>query len=91
MTLFPKGNEDDNWIIRSYSPYASYDDSYHLLNGDIISLFHVATDKPALYSHPILLDDGTQEVSCFGNGNDENHKVHTILNVSYCFRLLFVI
>ncbi|CAJ0842652.1 12147_t:CDS:2 [Entrophospora sp. SA101] len=30
--------------------------------------------QQALYSHDILLDDGTQEVSCYGNGNDENNK-----------------
>ncbi|CAG8727187.1 7253_t:CDS:2, partial [Funneliformis caledonium] len=28
----------------------------------------------SLYSHPKLLEDGTQEVSCHGNGNDENNK-----------------
>ena len=80
MTLCPGRGFDDDWIVRRYSPYASYDDSYHLINGDIISLFHVSTNKPALYSHPILLDDGSQEVSCHGNGNDENNKVHIIFH-----------
>ena len=89
MTLCSDVNVDDDWIVRRYNSYASYDDSYHLLNGDIISLFHVSTDKPALYSHPILLDDGSQEVSCFGNGNEENHKVYPILKANYVLYYYF--
>ena len=51
------------------------------MNGDIISLFHVATNNNLpLYSHPILLDDGSQEVSCHGNGHEENNKVHKIFS-----------
>nr|CAG8507930.1 5988_t:CDS:2 [Entrophospora candida] len=74
VTICKDINRDDDWLIRRYSPNAFYDDSGSLRHGDIISLFHITTDRPALYSHDILLDDGTQEVSCYGNGNDENNK-----------------
>ncbi|CAJ0634474.1 1001_t:CDS:2 [Entrophospora sp. SA101] len=76
VTLYGDVNFDDDWLIRRYSPNASYDDSGSLSHGDIISLFHAMSDKHklALYSHDILLDDGTQEVACYGNGSDENNK-----------------
>lgn len=45
------------------------------MNGDIIGLFHNRTNKPALYSHAVLLGDGSQEVSCSGDGSESNNKV----------------
>ncbi|CAG8440495.1 4202_t:CDS:10 [Funneliformis caledonium] len=74
VTVFLGENNDDNWLIRRHNSNAYYDDSGHLMNGDIICLFHISTSKPALYSQPIFSDDGTQEVSCYGNGKDENNK-----------------
>ncbi|PKK60326.1 concanavalin A-like lectin/glucanase [Rhizophagus irregularis] len=61
-------NTDDEWRIQRFNH-----DSGHLMNGDIISLFHVNTNKP-LYSHTILLGDGSQEVSCYGDGSETNNK-----------------
>ena len=78
VTLCGDKNRDDDFLIRRYSINDSYDDSGHLMNGDIVSLFHISTNKPPLYSHPILLDDGSQEVSCHGSGHEENNKVHII-------------
>ncbi|CAG8655548.1 23827_t:CDS:2, partial [Gigaspora margarita] len=72
VTLCGDRNSDDDWIIRCFdSDIPSNHD--HLLNEDAISLFHITTGKP-LYSHPVLLDDGSQEVGCYGNGNDKNNK-----------------
>jgi hypothetical protein len=48
------------------------------MNGDIIGLFHNKTNKPALYSHAVLLGDGSQEVSCSGDGSESNNKVSNI-------------
>ena len=88
MTIFEGRDGNDDWLIRRYSPNTSYDDSGSLNHGDIISIFHNLGNKLALYSHNILLDDGTQEVSCHGNGNDENNKVHTIFQFKMqCVRL----
>ncbi|CAG8531528.1 15905_t:CDS:2 [Dentiscutata heterogama] len=58
VTLSSGRNVNDDWQIRRFGPDASYS---RLLNGDVISLFHISTGKPALYSHPVLLDDGSQE------------------------------
>ncbi|CAI2184982.1 276_t:CDS:2 [Funneliformis geosporum] len=74
VTIYNGRDVNDNWVIRRYNSIASKDESGYLSNGDIISLTHVNTGYPALYSHPVLLDDGTQEVTCHGNGNDENNK-----------------
>ncbi|GES75956.1 glycosyltransferase family 39 protein [Rhizophagus clarus] len=68
VTLCGIINTDDEWRIRRFD-----DDSGHLMSGDIISLFHVNTNKP-LYSHSILLGDGSQEVSCHGDGSETNNK-----------------
>ncbi|POG53447.1 hypothetical protein GLOIN_2v1792406 [Rhizophagus irregularis DAOM 181602=DAOM 197198] len=65
---------DDEWLIRRYNLTTSYDTD-HLMNGDIIGLFHNITNKPALYSHAVLLGDGSQEVSCFGDGSENNNKM----------------
>jgi hypothetical protein len=71
-------NIDDDWIIRRYNPNASnsFDDSGHLMNDDIIiGLLHIRTNKQ-LYSHTILiLGNGSQEVSCHGDGSETNNKV----------------
>jgi hypothetical protein len=40
---------DDDWLIRRYNSTTSYDTG-HLMSGDIIALFHISTNKPALYS-----------------------------------------
>ncbi|RIA87625.1 concanavalin A-like lectin/glucanase domain-containing protein [Glomus cerebriforme] len=72
VTLYRDINGDNDWLIRRYNQTASYDGSGHLMNGDIIGLFHINTNKPALYSHNILLGDGTQEVSCYGDGDEKN-------------------
>ncbi|CAB4384012.1 unnamed protein product [Rhizophagus irregularis] len=64
---------DDEWLIRRYNPTTSYDTG-HLMNGDIIGLFHNKTNKSALYSHAVLLGDGSQEVSCSGDGSESNNK-----------------
>ncbi|CAG8467983.1 172_t:CDS:2 [Funneliformis caledonium] len=66
-------NRDDDWLIRRFSSNTSKDDPDYLLDGDIISLIHDNTDKPALYSHLMLFSDGSQEVSCHENGYDENN------------------
>ncbi|GES75980.1 glycosyltransferase family 39 protein [Rhizophagus clarus] len=74
VTICPGGgNIDDDWLIRRYNPNISYDIGY-LMNGDIIGLFHVRTNRPALYSHNALLGDGSQEVSCSGDGSECNNK-----------------
>ncbi|CAG8577243.1 13691_t:CDS:2 [Funneliformis caledonium] len=70
VTICYGRDNNDDWVIRRYG---SKDDSCYFSNGEIISLIHVTTDG-SLYSHPKLLEDGTQEVSCYGNGNDENNK-----------------
>ncbi|CAG8557232.1 8524_t:CDS:2, partial [Scutellospora calospora] len=72
--------QQDSYLIddeESYFDDDSYlkdDDDSYLINEDVISLFHIRTGKPALYSHPILLDDGSQEVCCRKNGSNENNK-----------------
>ncbi|CAG8708057.1 1410_t:CDS:2 [Cetraspora pellucida] len=72
VTLDDGRNFDDDWEIKSFGPGIFYS---YLRNEDTISLFHTATGKPALYSQPaLLLDDGSQEVCCYGNENDENNK-----------------
>ncbi|RIA81362.1 concanavalin A-like lectin/glucanase domain-containing protein, partial [Glomus cerebriforme] len=73
VTLCQDINHGDDWLIRRYNSTISYDTG-HLMNGDIIGLFHINTNKPALYSHPILLGDGTQEVSCYGEGDEKYNK-----------------
>ncbi|CAI2175258.1 8944_t:CDS:2 [Funneliformis geosporum] len=73
-TIWKGRDVNDNWVVQRYNSIASKNESGYLLNGDIISIIHVNTGYPALYSHPVLLDDGTQEVSCHGNGNEENNK-----------------
>lgn len=94
MTICPGGgNIDDEWLIRRYNPITSYDTG-QLMNGDIIGLFHIRTNKSALYSHMVLLGDGSQEVSCYGNGSESNNKVqifnskYNLYFVSYIFFLL---
>ncbi|CAG8617391.1 9841_t:CDS:10, partial [Acaulospora morrowiae] len=67
-------NKDDDWIVRPHSSDTVDDASGILADGDVVNLLHVTTDKPPLYSHGVLLDNGTQEVSCYGSGSDENNK-----------------
>ncbi|CAG8614854.1 16459_t:CDS:2 [Funneliformis caledonium] len=67
-------NGDDDWLIQRYNSIYSKDDSVYVCNNDMISLIHFNSNNTALYSHPILFGDGSQEVSCHGNGNDENNK-----------------
>ncbi|CAI2193284.1 12185_t:CDS:2, partial [Funneliformis geosporum] len=74
VTVNPGISCDDDFLIQRYNTKSSKDHPEFLMNGDIICLFHITTNKPALYSHSILFGDGTQEVSCHGNGNDENNK-----------------
>ncbi|CAG8485106.1 16125_t:CDS:2 [Funneliformis caledonium] len=71
VTIWDGRDENDDWVIRRYG---SKDNSGYLSNGDIISLLHVNTARIALNSHPLLLDDGTQEVCCHENGNYDNNK-----------------
>ncbi|CAG8476303.1 17834_t:CDS:2 [Acaulospora morrowiae] len=71
VTLFMRGNPDDHWIIRHHGSKVDLD---HLMDGDIINLFHKCTNLP-LYSHDVLMDDGTQEVSCNGDGSEDNNMV----------------
>ncbi|CAI2162839.1 17095_t:CDS:2 [Funneliformis geosporum] len=71
MTIWDGRDGNDDFFIRRYNSNTYNDESGYLSNGDIISLLHVLSGT-ALYSHPVLLDDGTQQVSCHGNGNDEN-------------------
>ncbi|CAG8538434.1 9766_t:CDS:2 [Funneliformis caledonium] len=82
VTIWPKRNNDDDWLIRRYN---SKEDSSYLSDGDIIILIHDKSNKTALYSHPMLFGDGTQEVSYHGNGNDENNKVKSVMNGSRNF------
>ncbi|GES75946.1 glycosyltransferase family 39 protein [Rhizophagus clarus] len=76
VTMCRDANTNDGWLIRRYnSNTTSYDDSGRLMSGDIISLFHVPTNKPALCSHTILLGDGSQEVfCCYGDAGERNNK-----------------
>ncbi|EXX72038.1 uncharacterized protein OCT59_017684 [Rhizophagus irregularis] len=69
-------NIDDDWLIRRYnSNITTYDDTGYLRNGDIISLFHIRTNRPALCSHTILLGDESQEVFCHhGDESERNNK-----------------
>ncbi|PKC04172.1 hypothetical protein RhiirA5_401586 [Rhizophagus irregularis] len=73
VTMCSDRDSNNDWVIRRYNSTTSYDVG-HLMNGDIISLFHIRTNKPALYSNAILLGDGTQEVSCYGDGSENNNK-----------------
>ncbi|GBC05215.1 hypothetical protein RclHR1_00610027 [Rhizophagus clarus] len=73
VTLCSDRSVDADWLIRRYNSTTSYDTG-HLMNGDIICLFHISTNKLALYSHTVLLGDGSQEVSCYGDGSDRNNK-----------------
>ncbi|CAG8511320.1 uncharacterized protein OCT59_017712 [Rhizophagus irregularis] len=73
VTLCSDRCMDDNWLIRRYNSITSYDTG-HLMNGDIICLFHINTNKQALYSHTVLLGDESQEVSCYGDGSENNNK-----------------
>ncbi|GBC05212.1 hypothetical protein RclHR1_00610024 [Rhizophagus clarus] len=74
VTLSPdERNSEDDWLIRRYNQTTSYE-TCHLMSGDIIGLFHVKTNKPALYSYNVLLGDGSQEVSCSGDGSESNNK-----------------
>lgn len=77
-TMYNTNNIDDDWLIRRYnSNTTTYDDTGYLMNGDIISLFHIRTNKPALCSHTILLGDESQEVFCHhGDESERNNKVH---------------
>ncbi|CAI2199391.1 2952_t:CDS:2, partial [Funneliformis geosporum] len=76
VTINPgaSGNYDDDFLIQRINSKVPKEEPGYLMNGDIICLFHITTNKPALYSNSILFNDGTQEVSCHGNGNDENNK-----------------
>ncbi|CAG8706958.1 18873_t:CDS:2, partial [Acaulospora morrowiae] len=69
VTIYMDGNSDDYWIIRH--PISKVDPD-HLMSGDIIRLFHKNTNIP-LYSHDVLMDDGTQEVSCNEDGREDNN------------------
>ncbi|RGB25569.1 concanavalin A-like lectin/glucanase domain-containing protein [Rhizophagus diaphanus] len=73
VTMCSDRDNNNDWIIRRYNSTTSYDIG-HLMNGDIVSLFHIRTNKPALYSNAILLGDGSQEVSCYGDGSEKNNK-----------------
>ncbi|CAG8570350.1 18361_t:CDS:2, partial [Acaulospora morrowiae] len=77
VTIFMNKNQDDYWTIRHNIPKGDLD---QLMSGDIISLFHKVTKIP-LYSHDVLLDDGTQEVSCNGDGCEDNNMVQKGLNI----------
>ncbi|CAI2175352.1 13966_t:CDS:2 [Funneliformis geosporum] len=72
VTINPGISCDDDFFIQRYN--STKDESEYLMNGDIIYLFHITTNKPALYSNSISFADGTQEVSCHRNGNNENKK-----------------
>ncbi|CAG8748003.1 399_t:CDS:2, partial [Acaulospora morrowiae] len=69
VTLWMHGAPDEHWIIRHHGSKVDLD---HLMDGDVINLFHKRTNLP-LYSHDVLLDDGTQEVSCNGDGREDNN------------------
>ncbi|CAG8494464.1 2518_t:CDS:2 [Ambispora leptoticha] len=65
-------DSNDNWIVQRHSYNQVYEKSqWHV--DDIISLHHANT-KLALHSHDIALDGEHQEVTCFGNGHEENDK-----------------
>ncbi|GBB87309.1 hypothetical protein RclHR1_13740004 [Rhizophagus clarus] len=73
VTIYHGTNTGDDWVIRRYN--SSYDVAGRLMNGDIISLFHIGTNKPALCSHIVLLGDGSQEVfCCHGDVSERNNK-----------------
>ncbi|CAG8609015.1 10748_t:CDS:2, partial [Acaulospora colombiana] len=74
-TLSSSINADNAWLVKPYSPDSVNDASGNLMSGDVISLFHINNSKPALCSHDVLLDNGTQEVFCDGGGDEEDHKV----------------
>ncbi|CAB4423285.1 unnamed protein product [Rhizophagus irregularis] len=73
VTMCSDRSFDDDWLIRRYNLTTSYDTG-HLMSGDIIGLFHINTNKSALYSHAVLLGDESQEVSCYGDGSEKNNK-----------------
>ncbi|CAG8593442.1 5554_t:CDS:2, partial [Dentiscutata heterogama] len=70
VTLCPGRGGDNDWLVRRFGPDTSYS---HLTNEDVINLFHIATNKPALCSHSVILNDGSQEVCCNGDGSDEKN------------------
>jgi dolichyl-phosphate-mannose--protein O-mannosyl transferase len=74
VTICSDRGIDNNWLIQRYNFTTSYNVG-HLMNGDIVSLYHINTNKPALYSNTVLLGDGSQEVSCYGDGSEKNNKV----------------
>ncbi|GBC46641.2 uncharacterized protein OCT59_017711 [Rhizophagus irregularis] len=73
VTLCSDRGSDDDWLVRRYNSTTSYDTG-HLMSGDIIGLFHISTNKQALYSHSVLLGDRSQEVSCYGDGSEKNNR-----------------
>ncbi|CAG8442426.1 3648_t:CDS:10 [Acaulospora colombiana] len=85
VTINPGGGDGGNWLLRRFSPNEEYDDLGHFTDGDIISLSHIITGNKPLFSHDVQLDDGTREVSCNGDGHQENNKVHELfLNMFAC-------
>ncbi|CAG8441615.1 13527_t:CDS:2 [Ambispora gerdemannii] len=64
---------NDSWIVQRHSYNQIYDNSSYWHVDDIISLHHAATGL-ALHSHDHALDAEHQEVTCFGNGHEENDK-----------------
>ncbi|RGB35669.1 concanavalin A-like lectin/glucanase domain-containing protein [Rhizophagus diaphanus] len=73
VTLCSDRGSDVDWLVRRYNSTTSYDTG-HLMSGDIIGLFHISTNKQALYSHAVLLGDRSQEVSCYGDGSEKNNR-----------------
>ena len=68
-------NGDDDWLLQRHSITSNYDNSGYWMVDDIISLRHVLTKK-SLLSHDVLLDNGNQEIICYQDGHEENHKVN---------------
>ncbi|GES75959.1 glycosyltransferase family 39 protein [Rhizophagus clarus] len=75
VTLCRDVNTDDDWLVQRYSPNTpnSFDNSGNLMSGEIIDLSHSKTNK-SLYSHSIILGDGSQEVSCHKDESETNNK-----------------
>ncbi|CAB4384002.1 unnamed protein product [Rhizophagus irregularis] len=64
--------ENDVWIVIGASGTRTIASDH---NGDIISLFHIRTNRPALCSHTTLLGDESQEVFCHhGYESERNNK-----------------
>ena len=61
------------------------------MNGNIICLFHINTNKPALYSHTTLFDDRSQEVSCCKDKSEKTirYKYSTWNTIMCCIEIFF--